>query len=200
MSNESIINNETEIDLLQELSKETELRTESVLQSAESQITNEIETAELDPEDVPETKEEATEQPENVEPQIKPKELASVIIEGIDLLQKKILPALYEKQILKPNEREQIEVILTRFQIKKGKQEIEFTEAELKVLSKANKMREYNESLPLSAEEKKYLSNSLAPVLKNANVEMSPETALLIATATVFAPRILPLITDAKNE
>lgn len=188
-----------EIDLLSELKKATEDRSESVKIDIPKNISESENAIVLEPLPIETAGKEniANEETENVIPA---KDFADIIINGVDALQTKFLPSLYEKQILKREDLNKVKLILTRIDAQRKNQTLDLTETDLYLLNKADEIAEYAKTLPLTTEEKNNIRKPLIHVLSNVNFKTSPETALITAALMVFLPRLLPLINNLTNK
>ncbi|MCX6250719.1 MAG: hypothetical protein NTX61_08205 [Bacteroidetes bacterium] len=115
------------------------------------------------------------------------KEQAKLYVQFADGIQALYLPRLYRKRHFAPGEFERQKELRTL--IASGTQP-EPKEAEL--IDRINEFNKYMNALPLDAKEEDILARPLAAVLQKYQHAPGPESALILAAFTVFAPRIFP--------
>lgn len=135
-----------------------------------------------------------------------PAEIADLLVDTIDFLQEKTGEHFHLKSILTADQREDLRGMLVEYNIKKinsipaGK--LSFYQKS--ILERQATHEEYVKILPFTPDEKRSLKSAWRRYLKNKNAKISDGAALMVTTATIFAPRILPIIVnmfdkDKKN-
>lgn len=136
-----------------------------------------------------------------------PAEIADLLVDTMDFIQEKGGEFFHYKTILTPQHRADLRDLIIAHGIKvknpvAGKKELTFYERSL--LERQAAHDEYVKLLPFSPDEAKRLKSAWRRFLKNKNAKISDGWALVITTATVFAPRLLPILanmfdTEKKN-
>lgn len=184
-------------DLLQELGKETEVKTPN------PEIQAEMSAPAFDPnaqppvnEVIPEAVQGAQAPP--VEPEempIPPKESAKLFIEMLNGISTLFLPGIFKKKLTTPKQKE----ILEKLEASGKDDEFlqEYSEEEQRAaLKKRDLIREAIRGVPFTEEEKTFLEDPLAKVIEKHGMKTSPEVMLVIALLTVAMPRVAVLFRE----
>ena len=121
-------------------------------------------------------------------------QLAPAIIDTFDILMQKTLPIVYEKTL---DESDRIAMKFMLRQFKAGTLDKNPNADGLRLIEIMQDYQTYIDSLPITKSEKQSILIPLKQVLKNVNIQTTPEKALLYSVAMMLIPRAIPL---AKNQ
>ena len=196
---------DNEVDLLEELKKSTQKVADfsndfkndfDIPEDDEEEAPEEVkETVNFDNDfDIPDTPEEIEEEEEaeNLSNFLDPEDLAELILVSLDTIFEKSLPFVYLKSLSK-----QELLNLKRLEKKyKGIDKVKITELDeedLDAMASLTDFEDYKKGLPFTPEEINRIKKPLIKVLGSANVEMTPQTALIFTVLSVMAVRLLPI-------
>jgi hypothetical protein len=135
------------------------------------------------------------EAPEVMEPKVKKPfmpydEQAEMLVVAFDSIQQLSLPALAKKVNLSSEEKTAIKKVLRKRKFDKHS----LSKEENLLFDKWAMIKEFEDELPFSEKEIKFLVNPLAKLLEQQQAEMKPGMALMVAAATVTLPRVAMFI------
>lgn len=122
-----------------------------------------------------------------------PEKLAQSIVNGTEAIMQAVGPFAFEMTLPK-EDRNNLKILAAKYRESKHRKQLELTEEDQKTMVIFLDYSDYEESLPFTDKERASLVEPLTQVLRDAHIETSPTTALIIAACIVMFPRILPLI------
>lgn len=125
------------------------------------------------------------------------KYLAPLFIDGVEMLNKTFLPIGYKKT-LSDEDAQALKLLAQKYRHTKG--HLSLSADDQRVIEIYCDYEEYVQNIPFKEDEKKQLLEPLELVLNDANVEVSPTTALIIAVLMVMFPRIYPLFKNYSEQ
>ncbi|MDD4699207.1 MAG: hypothetical protein PHV07_02980 [Oscillospiraceae bacterium] len=116
-------------------------------------------------------------------------EQAEMLVTALDSVQQLSLPALAKKMSFTTEEKRELKRIRRKRKIDKN----DLTGEEKLLFEKWVMIKDFEEELPFTQKEIKFLSDPLARMLEQSQAEMKPGMALMVAAATVSLPRVAML-------
>lgn len=113
-------------------------------------------------------------------------EQAEMLVTAFDSIQQLSLPALAKKINFTPEEKKDLKSIKRKRQIDKQS----LTDEEKLLFEKWVMLKDFEDELPFTDKEIKFLVNPLAKLLEQQQAEMKPGQALMVAAATISLPRV----------
>ncbi|MEZ5047489.1 MAG: hypothetical protein R2831_10910 [Chitinophagaceae bacterium] len=188
-----------EINLLEELSKATETKPESI--TTEDAI-QDIDSAQTDfaPESESDPTPTDSEASDNDEQSINAEDLTDLIIDGSEMLIETVLPWMHLKTFTHETRATLKEIALIYRKAKDNKSKIiTFEEKHQEAMELYIEHEDYKELLPLSKSEKKNIKKPLSKLLQSVDFKASPSNALIAICALILLPRLLPLLKKNKK-
>jgi hypothetical protein len=116
-------------------------------------------------------------------------EQAEMLVTAFDSIQQISLPYLAKKQNFTAEERKKVKIV-----IKKRRSGTALEPEEKLLFEKWIMIKDFEDELPFSEKETKFLINPLAKILEHSHSKLSPGYALIAAAATVTLPRVAMMI------
>lgn len=123
---------------------------------------------------------------------------ADLIIEGVDTLFEHAFPALYTNSFSK-DDRRGLKALAAKYRQTKKSDTMTLDGEDQRLMEIYCDYEKYVESCPLDEDEKNSLKAPLVEVLKKQNYQTTPETALMISASIVTLPRLIPVLINLKN-
>lgn len=115
------------------------------------------------------------------------------ILDGVNV---RTLPPLYTRKML--NQYERSKVVEYDAMEAQG-QSYQVTPEDERILEKRDRIRQLVDAVPMADDEKAELTEALADVMEEGNVQISPTAKLLLTLGMVEGVRLLPLLSSNKD-
>lgn len=151
----------------------------------------------------------ASDDGENVDVMLSPKEGADFITAFVESGCREFLPALYDYTIWTKDEQEQYKIFSQKRRAfkaaqKRGeipKNEVYFEEdEEIELFDKFDRLQEYKENAPLTVEESKRLRLALVVYLQKKKIAIAPESALFMAVFSIVLAKASPIVKEKGSK
>lgn len=122
---------------------------------------------------------------------IPPKQFASILVEGFDMMLKWGAPLSYKQLAFTKEEMQRLRTIQQHAKMKPKKEQV-YNDNDYDLFARMDEFLEYQKTVPLSEEEKKSLRIPLEVMLQEKGGDLPPGWALAYAATTIALPRFAP--------
>lgn len=178
-------NNSNDDELLKDLLKDTEIKQPNVIEKDTNIDSSNFEPAKQEIEEKPEVELEKTE-PKPEKPWMPYKEQAEMFVDALDGFQQLSLNFVAKRSILSKSDLAELRKI--RRKRKQDKNSLTVEEREL--FETWILYKEFEEDIPFTEIEQKYLSKPMARIIEYSEKKMNPWTALMMAAFITMMPRV----------